>query len=64
MNALDTLDAQSTDGAASGRPVAPAAAAAPPAPAGAAPAGPTPAGEGGAHKLWGGRFAGGPSPLL
>jgi argininosuccinate lyase len=57
VNALDTLDAQSTDGAASGRPVAPAAT--PPSPAGAAPAG-----EGGAHKLWGGRFAGGPSPLL
>jgi argininosuccinate lyase len=62
VNALDTLDAQSTDGAASGRPVAPAAP--PTAPAGATPAGAAPAGEGGAHKLWGGRFAGGPSPLL
>ncbi len=55
MSAAGLLGAHDTDGAASGRPVAPAGA-----PAGASHEG-APAG---AHKLWGGRFAGGPSPLL
>jgi argininosuccinate lyase len=64
VNAPDLLGAQDTDGAAgSGRPVAPAS------PSAAAPNAGTNAGtnadaHGGGHKLWGGRFAGGPSPLL
>jgi argininosuccinate lyase len=57
VSAADLPGAQQPDGAAgSGRPVAPA----PDAPAPDAPA----PGQTAGHKLWGGRFAGGPSPLL